>query len=195
MGQVDIRRLWPDVLEQVRTMKRFTWILLRQNAQVVGVEGNILTLGFRNMGARESFVNGGSDQILRQALIDLIGADWRIDAIVDPTTDPERDSAPRVVKPAVEPTPQPASEPSSADRPASPEPHRPPPPADARTRAREAVVPTRPAGQAPEPPAQHDDPDAYVSAEDPTIDDDVSGTELLQRELGAVVIEEIPHDN
>ena len=70
LGQADLRRLWPEVLERVRSMKRFTWILLKQNAQVVGVDGTTLTLGFRNAGARESFVGGGSDQILRQALPD-----------------------------------------------------------------------------------------------------------------------------
>ena len=33
---VDVRRLWPDLLEAVKHKRRFTWILLSQNAQVVG---------------------------------------------------------------------------------------------------------------------------------------------------------------
>ena len=35
---VDVRRLWPDLLEAVKAKRRFTWILLSQNAQVVGVD-------------------------------------------------------------------------------------------------------------------------------------------------------------
>ncbi len=224
LGQADLRRLWPEVLERVRSMKRFTWILLKQNAQVVGVDGTTLTLGFRNAGARESFVGGGSDQILRQALIDLIGADWRVEAIVDPSTDPERDTAPRVIKPAVEeagpaeptpaepgptgptaieprpteptttdsiPTPAPASPAAPTEMPpAQPAATRPPPP---RPPAPETVAKARQAiGTDPVAPV---DPDEFVDRDDPTIEDDgLHGAALLQRELGATVIEEIPHE-
>ena len=69
-------------------MRRFTWILLSQNAQVVGLEGGVLTVGFKNAGARDSFLGGGSEEILRQAAIDVIGADWRVEAIVDPSAEP-----------------------------------------------------------------------------------------------------------
>ena len=57
---------------------------LTQNCQVVSLEGRTLTLGFANAGARDSFDNGGSAEIVRQAAIDVVGADWRIDTIVDP---------------------------------------------------------------------------------------------------------------
>ena len=48
------------------------------------MDAKTLTLGFGNAGARESFVNGGSPEIVRQAAIDVVGADWRVEAIVDP---------------------------------------------------------------------------------------------------------------
>ena len=38
LGLADVRRIWPDLLEQVKKMRRFTWILLSQNAQVIGVD-------------------------------------------------------------------------------------------------------------------------------------------------------------
>ncbi len=172
LSQADVRRLWPDVLDRVRTMKRFTWMLLSQNSQVVGIEANVLTLGFKTAGARESFLQGGSDQILRQAMIDLIGADWRIEAVVDPSADPVKAAAPRVIKPAVVDAP-PAS-PAAASRPPAPA----PPPE---------------AAQGPE--AEPIDPDDYVDPADPTISNEAeSGAALLARELGATVIEEIPHD-
>jgi len=81
---VDVRRLWPDVVEAIRTRRRLAWMLLTQNAQVTGVDEKTLTVGFNNPGARESFVKGGNDEVLRQAAIDVVGVDWRIEAVVDP---------------------------------------------------------------------------------------------------------------
>ena len=40
--------------------RRLAWMHLTQNSQVVGVDGNTLTLGFANAGARDSFVSGGA---------------------------------------------------------------------------------------------------------------------------------------
>ncbi|MGO4431515.1 DNA polymerase III subunit gamma and tau, partial [Streptomyces sp. MCAF7] len=69
----------------VKNRRRFTWILLSQNATVTGFDGTTLQLGFSNAGARDSFVSGGSEDVLRQALSDAIGVQWRIEAIVDPS--------------------------------------------------------------------------------------------------------------
>ena len=87
-GAGDIRRLWPEVLEAVKSKRRFAWIMLSQNAQVIGIDEQTLTLGLVNAGARESFARSGSDEILRQAMIDTIGLNRRIEAVVDPSTDP-----------------------------------------------------------------------------------------------------------
>ena len=84
-GAAQVRQLWPDILEAVKNRRRFTWILLSQNAQVVGFDGSTLQLGFSNAGARDSFANGGSDEVLRQALHDAIGVQWKIEALVDPS--------------------------------------------------------------------------------------------------------------
>ena len=90
-------------------MRRFTWILLSQNAQVIGVDADTLTVGFKNAGARDSFLGGGSEEILRQAAIDMIGADWSVETVVDPGARPGQDTAPRVTRPAVEPDEAPTS--------------------------------------------------------------------------------------
>ena len=84
----DVRRVWPDVVEAVKERRRITWIHLTSNAQVMGVADGVLTLGFHNPGARDSFAGGGSPEILRQAIIDVLGADWRIDPIVAPGSSP-----------------------------------------------------------------------------------------------------------
>jgi DNA polymerase-3 subunit gamma/tau len=206
LGLVDVRRIWPDLLDRVREMRRYTWILLSQNAQVIGLEGNVLTVGFRNAGARESFVGGGSEEILRQAAIDVIGADWQVDSIVDPSADPGAGTAPRVTKSATEESPaEPTAGNAVTSTPAwvddsesgSAAPEAPPKAAakaapEAIASARSNIAPTR-SGEAPG--KRPDERDADAHPDDPAADDDgIDGAELLQRELGATVIDEIRHD-
>jgi DNA polymerase-3 subunit gamma/tau len=191
--------VWPDLLERVREMRRYTWILLSQNAQVVALEGAVLTVGFKNAGARDSFIGGGSEEILRQAAIDVIGADWRVEAIVDPSADPGAATAPRVSKPATEPPADQATPPAPlavtppvpASAPA-PAPAAPRVQAESIASARSNITPTRVGDQ---PVTRADDPDADAHPDDPDADDNgIDGAELLQRELGATVIDEIPHE-
>ncbi|QIK67668.1 DNA polymerase III subunit gamma and tau [Nocardioides sp. HDW12B] len=92
----DMRRLWPEVVEAVKAKRRVTWIQLSQHAQVIGLDGRTLTIGFNNAGARESFVKGGSDVLVQQVLIDLVGQEWHVDAINDPAAQPG--GAPDVVR-------------------------------------------------------------------------------------------------
>ena len=81
----DVRRLWPEVLEEVKGRRRFTWILLSQNAQVADVRDGVLVLAMAGIGPRDSFAKGGSENILREALNDALGVDLRIETIVDPS--------------------------------------------------------------------------------------------------------------
>ncbi len=101
----DVRRLWPEVLEEVKSQRRFTWILLSQNSHVMEVRDGVLHLGLSNIGARDSFGRGGSEDVLREALIQVLGADLKIEAMVDPAA-------------ASGPATTPASRPSAASRPA-----------------------------------------------------------------------------
>ena len=116
LSLADVRRIWPDLLEAVKKMRRFTWILLSQNAQVLGVDATSLTVGFKTAGARDSFIGGGSEEILRQAAIEMIGADWKIETAVDPSAQPGQETAPRVSRPAVSSAPPPADEPPPGAR-------------------------------------------------------------------------------
>jgi DNA polymerase-3 subunit gamma/tau len=217
---VDVRRLWPDIIEATKQRRRITWIHLSQNSQVVAVDGSTLTLGFANGGARDSFESGGSAEIVRQAVIDVIGADWRIETIIDPGADaaaappPAQQAAPPVRR-QPEPAAPAAAPPEAAPPAREPWPDQPPPPeeppdwatdeaepppparpaVDPQAAAREAIRQTRPAGEALEQggPSMAD-ADADVSFDDVDADSDQLGTDaLLARELGARVIEEIPH--
>ncbi|MFC9466101.1 DNA polymerase III subunit gamma and tau [Streptomyces coelicoflavus] len=206
---VDPRSLWPNILEAVKNRRRFTWILLSQNAQVTGFDGTSLQLGFVNAGARDNFVSSGSEDVLRQALAEQFNVQWKIDAVVDPSggsapppagpsgpsgpsgssggygggggfgagggggsggggfgggAPAQRPSAPAAT-PSAAPAPEPASAPAPAPRPPAPEP-----------------PPVSPEDDIPE----DDDPDLDESA--------LSGKELLVRELGATVVEEIANE-
>ena len=157
------------------------------------MDAKTLTLGFGNAGARESFVNGGSPEIVRQAAIDVVGADWKVDAIVDPSAR------------ADVPTPPPSRPAEDDEAPPAPEPaaEQPPPPAPTATAspevvnaARGAIAPTRSGGpSAPEQGGDRQQADADVDRDDPDIESSgLAGAELLQRELGAQIIHEIKHD-
>ncbi|WP_212912735.1 DNA polymerase III subunit gamma and tau [Streptomyces sp. TS71-3] len=84
-GGLDPRVLWPNILEAVKNRRRFTWILLSQNAHVAGFDGTTLQIGFVNAGARDNFAGSGSEDVLRQALAEQFGVQWNIEAIVDPS--------------------------------------------------------------------------------------------------------------
>ena len=188
LSLVDVRRLWPDIVEATKLKRRVTWIHLTQHAQVVAVDAATLTLGFGNAGARESFVNGGSPEIVRQAAIDVVGADWRVDAIVDPGA--RADAPPPPPERAADP-------PDEAEAPPTPEP--PPPTATASpevvSAARGAIAPTRTGGSAAPEPGDRQPADADADRDDPDVDPSgLAGAELLQRELGAQIIHEIKHD-
>jgi DNA polymerase-3 subunit gamma/tau len=78
-----VRQLWPQILDAVKH-RRLTWMLLLNNARVVGFDGETLQIGFDNLGARNSFANGDSEEVLKQAISAVAGAQWRIETLVDP---------------------------------------------------------------------------------------------------------------
>jgi DNA polymerase-3 subunit gamma/tau len=206
-----MRRMWPEVLDAVRGLRRFSWILLSQHAQVVGVDGRVLQLGFATAGARDSFVNSSSDDVLRQALAARFGSEWRIEAIVDPSRNPDA-SAVRAEPPQRSQRQEPERPGRGAAEPAPPARGEPPaagpssrPGGEAERRDFEPLTPPEPP-ESPEPPdladsidveePVADDPDEVplsdavgIAAADRVIGGPV-GHELLARELGASVVSE-----
>lgn len=202
-GAAQVRQLWPQILEAVKNRRRFTWILLSQNGQVAGFDGSVLQVSFINAGARDSFVGSNSEDVLRAALADALGVDWRIECIVDPSGGsagpgggapgggaqggggwgaPARPVAAAPAMPA--PAPAPVQAPPVQ---AVPAPVQAPPVAPAPVQAPPSAPPVRSVRSvAPE--------DDIPEADDPDLKEDVfSGQELIIRELGATVLEEIHH--
>lgn len=82
-----LRRIWPDVIEEVKKKRRLTWSLLSASAHIVSMDENSITIGIVNPGARDSFLRSESDVILRQAFVDVVGVDKKIEVIVDTSID------------------------------------------------------------------------------------------------------------
>jgi DNA polymerase-3 subunit gamma/tau len=85
-GPVDVaalRRLWPEVIENVKKRRRLTWSLLAASAQVLAIDEENITIAIVNAGARDSFMRSGSDEILKAAFEDVVGLKREIEVIVD----------------------------------------------------------------------------------------------------------------
>ncbi|MCL2654056.1 MAG: DNA polymerase III subunit gamma and tau, partial [Propionibacteriaceae bacterium] len=70
-GLPEMKAAWPAVLERVLQARRFAWILLSQNAEPIEMRDDMLTIGFTNPGARDSFLSGSSQQLLAQACAEV----------------------------------------------------------------------------------------------------------------------------
>jgi DNA polymerase-3 subunit gamma/tau len=165
LSVTDVRRLWPEVLEEVKGKRRFTWILLSQNAQVAELRNGTLLLALSNAGARDSFARGGNEDVLREAIVVVMGADFAVETMVDPGAG-SSEGASRTSQ-AVPPPAGPA--PSAPDTSAS------------RTTngASNAIA---------------EDPDGAASRDDTDLDENSeSQTQLLARHLGAEIIAEEDH--
>lgn len=78
-----LRRLWPQVIENVKGKRRLTWSLLATSAQILSVDDESLNIGIVNAGARDSFVRSESDVILSDAFEEVAGVRRKIVATVD----------------------------------------------------------------------------------------------------------------
>ncbi|WP_084955476.1 DNA polymerase III subunit gamma and tau [Thermoactinospora rubra] len=228
-----VQQQWPAILAALKARSIVVWANVNTNAQVVGVEGNIVTLGFSQVGAMKNFTGGGKDALVASVLGEVLGGTWRVEAVVGGSPAPQRAPQPPPPprpappqRPAEPPQSQPAtaapSEPSPGravpttdeswpDEPDDPAPG--PPPAPRSSAAGPGIAAARSAAQAaaqtgPRTPSPRQGgspawPDAVPGKGveddvDPLNDadadvDEVSGMELLRRELGAQVIGEIDH--
>ena len=78
-----LRRLWPQIIENVKGKRRLTWSLLATSAQILSVDDESINIGIVNAGARDSFVRSESDVILSDAFEEVAGVRRKIVATVD----------------------------------------------------------------------------------------------------------------
>ncbi|MFF8960429.1 DNA polymerase III subunit gamma and tau [Streptomyces sp. NPDC014894] len=214
-GAAQVRNMWPEILEAVKNRRRFTWILLSQNAQVTGFDGTTLQIGFINAGARDNFSGSGSEDVLKQALAEQFNVQWKIEAIIDLSGGSAGPGSggggggggfggrPPQPAPPSPYSPQSSGAPAPQQYQQSP-PQTPPAQAPAQPGPRSAgsagqqTGPAEPPRAAPAP--AHSPPP--VSPEDDVPEDDdpdlvdsaLSGHDLIVRELGATVVEEYTNE-
>ncbi|WKV73193.1 DNA polymerase III subunit gamma and tau [Streptomyces sp. PCS3-D2] len=197
-GAGQVQAMWPAVLDAVKNRRRFTWILLSQNAQVTGFDGTTLQLGFPNAGARDNFASSGSEDVLKAVLAEQFQVNWKIDAVVGgggpaPVSAPGQSyGGPPAPAPAYSPPPPPPQQVPAPQAPAaqpqqpSQQPHQPQQPQQS------AAPSPSPAAQPPAPVAPEDD---FAEDDDPDlVESALTGHDLIVRELGATVVEEYTNE-
>ena len=163
----EVRLMWPSVLDRVKDVRRVSWLVLFEKADIVGVDGSVLTIAFPNVGDPKGFFAGGHAEVLRQTLIDVLGVDWEVEAIHDPSLAGHGSRAP------VDPEGTAAG----------------PPPTRARDAEPAAVSKRASAPDASDAPVEPDPVEGSVDVEGDT----VAGHDLVAQHLGGTVIGEIEH--
>ena len=213
-----LRRSWPDVLAKIFATKRATWTLVSEHAQVHFFDGQRLVLAMATGGLAQAFRNGPHAEYVRQALIDVLGADVRVEVVDADGAGAAAAAGPRPVGVAPPPrsatslTPPPLGSPSATPSAGgSPSPTRPAGtgPADELTGPRAIVVAAYPASDADKAaravePAERStlpgpglaaDPEPHVVDDSAASRDDEDiaefaevGVPVVERILGATVI-------
>ncbi|WP_407838353.1 DNA polymerase III subunit gamma and tau [Streptomyces sp. DSM 116496] len=212
-GAGQIQAMWPAVLDAVKNRRRFTWILLSQNAQVAGFDGTTLQLGFPNAGARDNFASSGSEDVLKAVLAEQFQVTWKIEAVVGGGAQPlapvsgssyGAPAAPAYNQPPAQQAPQQNQQayqqPQQAQQPQQgyqQQPQQSQPPQQQSYQQQQSQQSQQsqqhqPTHHAPPPVAPEDD---VAEADDPDlVDTALSGHDLIVRELGATVVEEYTNE-
>jgi DNA polymerase-3 subunit gamma/tau len=170
-----LRARWPEVLEAVLGKRRVAWMQL-SNATVESFADGALTLAFAQAGVAKGFMTGGYDKDLSQVLDALFGLTPVIrTAVVDAGHPAPAAPAGPGGGPAGSPSRQPVADPASPDQPS------------ARARAEQSA---RDRSQRPEPAAAAA-AEADPEPSDPPAPDVLTGSDLIERELGGRVIQEL----
>ena len=201
-GVGQVRNMWPDILEAVKNRRRFTWILLSQNAQVTGFDGTTLQIGFLSAGARDNFASSGSEEVLKQALAERFNAQWRVEAVIDPSGGGGGGGTPPQTgggggrPPAAPYQPPAAPQPQSYEsRPAPAQEPQQPPSQQSGQAGQSGQSDQGYSRAAPEPSRSVAPEDDTAEADDPDlVDSALSGHDLIVRELGATVVEEFNNE-
>jgi DNA polymerase-3 subunit gamma/tau len=197
-GADSLRANWDTILAAVKQERRVAWMLL-SNASVLSLEDNVLTLRFPREGDVKGFSVSGHDAVLKRVLSERFGLNVTIRGMVGGDAAPPGASAGGAPRPGGPASGGPASGGSASGGPAS---------GGSAPGGRAAAPPRRdPAPAPPEfvPPeftGLPDGPDDDMPPDDgyedePSPDDqlvqgsELSGMDLIQRELGGQVIGEI----
>ncbi|GGO25427.1 hypothetical protein GCM10010116_51050 [Microbispora rosea subsp. aerata] len=130
-GTGPVQQMWPQVLEAIKNRQRVAWMILNAQGRLLGVEGNVVTVGFEKPGDVQGFLKGKRDEVVAAALGDVLGGTWRVEVVVGGSGPGPAGPATRGPAAPQPPAPQAATPPAPpaapAPAPAAPE-RRPAPP-------------------------------------------------------------------
>ncbi|MSW86917.1 MAG: DNA polymerase III subunit gamma and tau, partial [Actinobacteria bacterium] len=115
----EVQSLWPAVLESIKSTSRVAWMIFNE-ASPLSVDDTTLVIGVQNAGVIAGVSNGGHDERLRQAVLDVLRVDRRIEVILDPGEAPAKTPAPKAAV-ADKPTRKRAAAPETAAEPKAPD--------------------------------------------------------------------------
>jgi hypothetical protein len=203
-----LRARWPDVLEAVQGKRRVAWMQL-SHASVESFADNVLTLAFAQAGVAKGFITGGYDADLGQVLETLFGITPMIRTEVLGTASSGLNPGagtrpPEPGRPAGSGSAGSGSAGSgsagsgsagsgsagSSSAGSSPEGAARAAPPAAQARAREAAAAGARGRRQPERSARPA-PEADPEPSDPAAPDVLTGTNLIERELGGRIIQEL----
>ena len=83
-----VRRKWPEIVEEMKNVKRSAWIQLnRPGSGVLSVDQGRVAVGLPDVGTAKGFVAGGYDQLLATAISQVMGSPYTVDVIGQPVPD------------------------------------------------------------------------------------------------------------
>ncbi|MFE4422021.1 hypothetical protein [Streptomyces sp. NPDC056817] len=83
-----IQERWPQILDAIKSRRRFTWILVSQHVKVRSYDGTTLTLAVFNQAACENLVSSGSCEVIEDALAEILGTRPALKRVVEANTPP-----------------------------------------------------------------------------------------------------------
>ena len=171
-----LRKNWDAVLDAIKRERRVAWILL-SNASVLSVQDGILTLRFARDGDLKGFSTSGCDADLQRVLSSRFGLNVTVRGVVGGDSGPGQ-AGPAPAPP--DPGPGPGTVSPGTSRPAAaPRPEAVPRPSDHDEEPPEQM-----------PPDEDELPPDETSARRPAAATELTGMDLIQRELGGQVIGE-----
>lgn len=77
-----LRRRWPEVLDTLNRLKKATWVLVSQNAQVADLDASMLRLAFTAPGIATAFRGGQHAEMVQRAVRETLGFDVRVEPVL-----------------------------------------------------------------------------------------------------------------
>lgn len=78
-----LRRRWPEVLDTLSRLRKATWALVSQNAQVAELTDSTLRLTFASAGLATAFRTGPGAELVQRAIRETLGFDVRVEGGID----------------------------------------------------------------------------------------------------------------